>query len=474
MPLIVQPDGSLIEGPIPSGGTKVLALDQGEIKEVYVAVNPPAVGGEVVNEKLTYDLPEIFPRGIPLNSLILYVSEGFPPLTEEVVAALLAKAEETLNTVVDYPTIEVAPISDIVPDQLEAVSIIPTSNEFLGLVNDDIEAVIMVLDETVEEVNDTITLVVAPINTTVPDQVDTLAIETNSLEINKKAIDTLSLTTAVSDVNFKPVETIRITADITAAEILSDLQEDVAATIVVSPDLTPLGEDTITVATVVSEVAEVITDDINITATVTASEILAELQEDTAAAIVVGSEIVPQGTDLIVLEASLNGYANAVASNTGFTNPNNALGNTTNTAATLTATSSGLVGTTNNTTNGTIQLDFQDVNLGDLTISSVNLFVETQHANAGVPITQPTTTLQYQYSTNNGGSYTTFYTQTANTGKAIRTIDITAIVGQNQTLLSQLRIRATGNVTSGTGLGAGSTASFFRAWMVVEAQRSYT
>lgn len=213
---------------------------------------------------------------------------------------------------------------------------------------------------------------------------------------------------------------------------------------------------------------------VRITAGVNAMETLPALTENIQAAIIEQDNFLADLATSEPINVTLNGYANQNVATTTWTNPANALGNTTGTASTLTATASGLAGTTNNTATGAITLGFRDVNLGDMTITSVVLSVENQGATAGVAIAQPTTNVQWQYSLNNGGSFTTFYTMTTPaTAKGIRTVDITAIVGQDQSLLSALQIRATGTITSGTGLGAANTVSFFRAWMTVLANRTY-
>ena len=382
---------------------------------------PVGEAGEVGRERLTYELPEIVNRQTVADAIITAASEQLGALTEEVVAALLARAEEEVPRILDDVTLTVAPIPDVLPVVNDSVMLATQSNEVVPIIEDNIEAMVLVLDEIVQDQE----------------------------------------------------EVVRITAGVNAMEVVPDLQEDVAAAIVVGNEIVPTQRDDSQLEVVRLEVLGQIVDDPNILVTATANEVVPTLADQNEAAIVVLDEIVPNQGDEVVLNVALEGYATAVASNTGFTNPNNALGNTTNTAATLTATSSGLLGTTNNTTNGTIQLTFRGVNLGDLIITSVVLRIESQHANAGVPIQKPTTNLQYQYSTNNGGAYTTFYTQTANTGKAIRTVDLTAIIGQNQALLNAFRVRATGNVTSGTGLGAASTASFFRAWLTITANRTY-
>ncbi len=210
------------------------------------------------------------------------------------------------------------------------------------------------------------------------------------------------------------------------------------------------------------------------TAGVNAMETLPALTESIQAAVIEQDNFLAALTTSEPLNATLNGYANQNVATTTWTNPGNALGNTTTTAATLVATASGLAGTTNNTATGAMSLGFRDVNLGDMTITSVVLSVENQGATAGLPITRPTTNVAWEYSLNNGSTWTGFYTMTTPaTAKGIRTVDITAIVGQNQALLSALQIRATGTITSGTGLGASNTVSFFRAWMTVLAERTY-
>lgn len=206
--------------------------------------------------------------------------------------------------------------------------------------------------------------------------------------------------------------------------------------------------------------------------TATAAELGRRQVDQVQAAIVALRDQAKRAAESVNLVVTLAGYANANTS-TGWTNPGNAQGNTTGTAATLTATASGVAGTTNNTTTGTLTLDFQDVNLGDLTIGTVVVNVETEGATAGVAVAQPTTSIQWQYSLD-GVNFTTFYTMSTPTvAKGIRSADITALVGQDQAKLSALKIRATGSVTSGTGLGTGNTASFYRAWMTVSASRVY-
>jgi hypothetical protein len=332
------------------------------------AAPPPAPSGDfVVNERLQYDLPEKVPAQVLRNVLAVRSNESVPPQIEEVIAALLVRAEETSPTPVETIRTTVRPmISELVPGQADRNAVAIRANETVTTLTDKNS-----LDVTTGEA--------------VPAQTEVVRI----------------------DVRANALESVQTITDNNSAAVIEQ-DNTVPTQIVVEP-----------------------------------------------------------------VSVNLTGYANAVVANTTWANPNNALGNTTGTAATLTATASGLAGTTNNTATGSITLGFQDVRLGDLIISNVDLFVENQGATAGVAIAQPTTNIAYQYSLD-GTNFTTFFTHnTPALAKGIRTIDVTALVGQDNAKLSALQIRATGSVTSGTGLGAANTASFFRAWLVVNAARTY-
>lgn len=337
------------------------------VKRTTVII-PPS-GDTVVNERVTYDRPEVVPNQTARDAIRPVVSEAVPPQQEAVVAALLARAEETSPTPEETIRTTVASTErETVPGQTEA------------------QAVITRTSETVQTISDAIRLMMTT-GEAVPEQ----------------------------------TETVRITPIVMAFEAVPLLTENVTAAIIEQDNAVP---------------PPVVTEPIN---------------------------------------ASLTGYANAVVSNATWVNPNNGLGNTTGTAATLTATASGVAGTTNNTATGTVVYGFQDVNLGDLTITNVTVNVENQGATAGVAIAQPTSNVQFQYSLNNGSTWTNiFVLNTPATAKGIRTLNITGVVGQDQTLLSALQIRATGSITSGTGLGVSNTVSFFRSWMTVTANKTYT
>lgn len=164
-----------------------------------------------------------------------------------------------------------------------------------------------------------------------------------------------------------------------------------------------------------------------------------------------------------------NGYAESVVTQTGVTNPNNVLGNTTNTAATSSAAASGLAGTTSNTTNFDITLDLPDVDLSNLisTIDSVTVNFERAGAVAGVSVGGRGTINTFW---GFGGTPTTAvasetWNRVTALAKGVASADITAQVANDFANVNLLRLRFQGSVTSGAGLGATSTASFFRAWV---------
>jgi hypothetical protein len=157
--------------------------------------------------------------------------------------------------------------------------------------------------------------------------------------------------------------------------------------------------------------------------------------------------------------ATINGlmWADAVVSSTGWANTGNAVDRSLTTAATLSATSSGALGTggTNNQTSGTLVVGFPDPTFDDLTIVSVVLQWETaQTLASGGSIA-----ITYQYSLDNGQTWTTFTTQSPS---GVGSLDITAAVGGVWQRLKDFRVRATGTVNSGTGLLPVTSSAQFR------------
>ena len=246
-----------------------------------------------------------------------------------------------------------------------------------------------------------------------PDQTDIYQIETTVSEVNDNQIEELTIEATVSEINDTPIEFVNL--DITA----------------------------------------------------TALEELPEIVDDTSLVTFVNNEIVPVADDIAILEVNLSGFARTVQSNSGWANPNNSLGNTTGSATTLSASSSGLLGGNSNTTNGNLVVDFNNLNLGDLNITAAQVFVETQRANAGL-LSNPSSDVSFQISFD-GQNFAQIHRITAEQGKQLNGADITSVI-QNQT---DLKFRAIGSVTSGAGLGAGTTVSLFRCIFVLQANRTY-
>lgn len=164
-----------------------------------------------------------------------------------------------------------------------------------------------------------------------------------------------------------------------------------------------------------------------------------------------------------------NGYAESTVTTTGVTNPANVLGNNTATAATSSAASSGLAGTTSNTTNFDLIVELPNVNLSALisTIDTVTVNFEREGAVGGVSV-GGTGTINMLWGFG-GTPNNTVATGTFAVGqplaKGISSANITAQVANDFTNINLLRLRFQGSVTSGAGLGATSTASFYRAWV---------
>ncbi len=181
-------------------------------------------------------------------------------------------------------------------------------------------------------------------------------------------------------------------------------------------------------------------------------------------------------TDAVSFIATAQPYADSVVSNTNWTNPNNALGDTTSTSATLSATSSGLGGLTSNTVNGTLILSFPDLftpGTIDLTLYSISQvtisFEYSQVAGSGLG---NSSTRVVDYSLNNGSSWINVMDTGSAQAKTIATYTITPQVTGGWSQLNNLQMRWTGSVVSGIGSGSTTSTNWFRAWATVTA--SYT
>jgi hypothetical protein len=442
------------------------------VRTVVVEV-PVGDASEVLNERLQYDNRNQAKRAEDAAQVQANVAEIAQRALETVTAALAAEVEEVNRKALDPVTVE-AGVIESAQRADETVSAIAQVMD-AGQRATDTTSVDVEVMESGQRADEAVAAEFSVVNVgqRADDQVSAVA---SIAEAGQRADDTIqAIVIPTADAGKRAVEDINASVTATANETGQRASDEVAVEAEVM-EVSDNASDLVVADIEVSETAQRAVEDVSNSVTATASESGQRADDQVEAAIIARTDTGQRAAASDVVEVTVEAYLDSVNSNTGFTNPNNALGDTTGTAATLTATSSGLLGTTNNTTNGTHVAQFRDINLGDLTITNVTLRVENQHANAGLPLVQPTCNIQFQYSTNSGGAWTTFYTLTGQTGKGIRTTDLTGVIGQNRALLRAgvFRIRATGSVTSGTGLGAASTASYFRAWLTVSANRNYT
>lgn len=347
----------------------VYAKDENGIETQLTNSNVPPPSSDVVDkERLVYDRPEVVPVPVLRDSLIPTVSESVPVITEDVVAALLAKAEEIVPIPVETIQTTVRPmISEVVPQTSLSESLATVSNEPVPVLSDTYRLDLQVMGESVPF----------------------------------------------------PVEDVRIIPTVMAFEAVPLIRDDNAASIIEQDNFLPL--------------------------------IL----------------------DLEPITANYTGYANANVTTTGWTSPANALGNNTNTAAELRATSSGLAGTTSNTVTGTLLLGFANPQTRDLPIGAgVTINIERDVVSGGTLPLGQSHTVVYQYSLD-GTNFTTVSAPGTTIAKSVVTVDITSLVGGDYNKLDALQVRATGSVTSGTGLGATLAARLMRAWVSFTAEKTY-
>jgi hypothetical protein len=187
------------------------------------------------------------------------------------------------------------------------------------------------------------------------------------------------------------------------------------------------------------------------------AEVMPVPVEATTALVVVNTESLPPPLDNNG-RLSVSGLraSNAVVSQTAVTNPTNVL-DTDADEATVVATASGVGGVTAVNVVYNLVVSFADFTLAwldDITqaIAQIRYRIVQGGTNLG-----PSQSLVVDYSLNDGGSWTTFTTITTQTALTTMNIDLLSLVGDDWTKLNQLRIRLSGTIGSGTGLGANNT-----------------
>lgn len=411
----------------------------------------------VTNEKLTYELPEVLQALIEdVNIQPIYAAREFlDSISEEVLAAAIGQALEEVDAATDSHVLSFTDRNIL--DQLVDVVSLQSNVSLIENVAQLIEEVRLggsydiqeVISEITEEV---VAAALADAKETVELISDSFLLDANLEETVFAANDTYSLNFNSDDVvdvltdsnalNFNAYDTIFLLLDKQAVSVGTDEAAN------------ELLDNNLVVGTAIENTS------VNLEPT----------------EIAVGSAIENTSistTESNVTNASLAMYANAVNSNTNWATSTNALGNTTNTSAILSATSSNL-GVTNNTTTGTLIVGFRDQTLTDLTVSGqIILSVELSAAINGVILnTQPTVNVTFAYSFD-GTNFTTIRAVTAATAKQIFTVNLTSAIGTDYTKINSLVVRATGSVTSGTGLGSNSNVQFYRTFLTASFTKTY-
>lgn len=284
----------------------------------------------------------------------------------------------------------------------------------------------------------------------------TAAVLGQATESGKRAVEDISntVTAIANEVAKRSSET--MAADISTTEINRKSADTAVATIIPTSDVAKRAVET-SISIVNANLSETAKR-----ATETISGVIVPLKDSNR-----------RSTDVEQVSINYTGYANATVSNTNFTTPENALGNNTNTAAELRATSSGLTGATSNTVTGTLVIGFANPQTRDVPVGSlVTINIERDVVTGGTLPVGQSHTVVYQY-TLDGTNYTTVSAPGTTIAKSTVTTDITSLVAGDYTKLDNLQVRVTGSVTSGTGLNATLAARIMRAWVSFTADKTY-
>lgn len=293
-----------------------------------------------------------------------------------------------------------------------------------------------------------------------------------SQEMNQKAEDTVTAAVLgqANEINQRAVETSISTVTGTANEPNRKAAVEMPMIAGSVAEMNRKASDA-TTATVVptADVAKRAVEDISNTVTATAAE-AGRRQADLIETVIIPLTDVNRKAAPTTVPVTIQygqvfpaGEANAVAANTNWANPNNAIGNTPGAFAQLSAASSGLAGITSNTVSGTLSLSYADLAFSDIPLAGATITLTYGFglvSGGTLPLGQ-SASLSLQYSLDNGASWTNLQTFTAATGDSSRVFNVTAAVGGDYAKLNALQVRATGSVTSGTGLGATFTARLY-------------
>lgn len=272
----------------------------------------------------------------------------------------------------------------------------------------------------------------------------------------------LAILLAAQETHTVPVE------DVTGTEAIIVLSEEhqtptdkIETTIQVLKEVTPTPEDVIALTTSVKESNPSGVEDVTGTETIFPVNEISAVEGEKCSINSVVTETTVTSTDLGRVEVDVSFlWPDTTVSNTGFTQPQNMTDKSTTTVAACSASSSGFAGTggTQETTACNFVVSVLDPQLDDLTINSVTLSWFINAVATGTQLSAGQCIINYQYSINNGSSWTTFFAQTALL-TSTSTLNLSSIVGNDWQKIKDMRFRAIGEVRSGTGVLSISTAA---------------
>lgn len=179
-----------------------------------------------------------------------------------------------------------------------------------------------------------------------------------------------------------------------------------------------------------------------------------------------------KASDLNNVDANYAGYVDAVVSFIAYS-PSSAVIGDTGSSADISATSSGIAGTTSNTVNGELVLGFKNPSavIGDLSLNgNVTIEIEKEVLLDGTTITGRTYSIIYQYKTT--GSYLEF-ARDEGTTDVTKAFSSTSLPGLVLSDIDSLMIKVIGTVTSGTGLSSSVSSKIYRARVIFNSTKEY-
>lgn len=444
------------------------------VKKVQVTTVIIVSGGDVTDERLTYDLPERYPPPQDAAAVVVSVAETSPAPIELGILAVLLNAFETHATPVDPTTLE-AEIQERHAAGQDAATIVASIAERYAVPLDTVTVEIEVLTERHPAAQEDVSGTEAQfqIEESHPAARHITDIEARVAETHPSMDDEVTVDAVVEEVHAVSGETVDVVASI--AERHPATNEEITADVRVA-ESAPASADEVAVIASIAESVPTATDDIS------GTEAQFQVEETSPAVIevvTVDSRVAEShATQVDDIHTCVTGnlWPDTVVTGTGFTNTANAVDKLTNTAATCSASSSGLGQLTSNTTNGTLVISAPNPNLSDLdTIGSA--VIRYSYSTSTNSLLSPAVNMAIQYSLNDGGSWTTIETVTSTSAaQADHTLDITAIVGNDWTKVNGFRMRCTGSVTSGQGtvvITATTSFNFFFGRLELDACKFY-